>query len=159
SVCGSPTDGNQQSLAYIAAKGGGTCSTVSKPGDLISILPGLISSQLTSLSLSDNGGTPTTITNTTPVLPVNGPGSATCTTTATATSNLGGYPIKCSGAAANATKYDISYQDNTLTVGQAASVVSGPMVGKVFGQADPSFTPVLASNGAPVPAGANCTAP
>jgi hypothetical protein len=45
-----------------------------------------------------------------------------------------------------------------LIVDPAASVVTCPTVHKTFGTADPAFTPT-ASNGAPVPAGATCTAP
>lgn len=63
------------SLQAIADLTGGTCTQVSNPADLPNILPGLISSQLTDLTLTVDGGGATPVTNVTPGLPRTGPAS------------------------------------------------------------------------------------
>lgn len=70
-ACGSPVVGN--TLAKIAAKTNGTCEPVSTMSELPDVLPKVIGSRLTSLSLSVDGGPAIPITNVTPALPQPGP--------------------------------------------------------------------------------------
>jgi hypothetical protein len=51
---------------------------------------------------------------------------ATCSSTATAASPVGGYPITCSGATASA-NYTITYVGGTLTIGQADQAITVTM--------------------------------
>ena len=72
----------------------------------------------------------------------------TCTTTATASSPVGTYPISCSGAADD--NYEISYVEGTLTVAQAAQTIDfGPIPDQVIG-APPLTLVATASSGLPV---------
>ncbi|MEU4806933.1 PKD domain-containing protein [Actinosynnema sp. NPDC023587] len=68
------------SLQAIADLTGGTCTAVPDPASLPNVVPGVIASQLTNLTLSVNNGAPTQITNVTPALPETGPASVTYTT-------------------------------------------------------------------------------
>jgi hypothetical protein len=61
-----------------------------------------------------------------------------CTTTATATSGAGTYPITCSGG--TATNYILSYQPGTLTIAKAPVTVTADNKTIVYGQALPAFT-------------------
>lgn len=63
------------SLQAIADLTGGTCTQVSNPADLPNVLPGVIDSQLASLTLSVDGGGATPVTNVSPALPRTGPAS------------------------------------------------------------------------------------
>jgi hypothetical protein len=67
------------SLQQIADATGGTCTEVPDVANLPNILPGVINSQLTSLTLRVDGGAATPITNVTPPLPRNGPASVNYT--------------------------------------------------------------------------------
>lgn len=68
------TGGGRGSLAQIAADTGGTCTQVSNVASLPSILPGLIASELTALTLSIDGGPAQDISSAaTPSLPQAGP--------------------------------------------------------------------------------------
>ncbi|HEV2783971.1 MAG TPA: VWA domain-containing protein [Actinophytocola sp.] len=69
--CGSTTEGN--TLAKIADKTGGSCAPVDTIADLPKVVPGIIASRLTELSVQVDGGNPVRITNVTPPLPVVGP--------------------------------------------------------------------------------------
>lgn len=69
------------SLQAIADLTGGTCTAVPDPANLPNVVPGVIASQLTDLTLSVNGQAPTQITNVTPALPETGPASVTYTAT------------------------------------------------------------------------------
>jgi trimeric autotransporter adhesin len=61
------------SLQRIADETGGTCTEVPDVANLPDILPGVISSRLTSLTLRVNGGAAIPITNVSPALPQDGP--------------------------------------------------------------------------------------
>jgi trimeric autotransporter adhesin len=76
---GSRCDVPANSLQQIADATGGTCTEVPDVANLPNILPTVINSQLTSLTLSVDGGPATPITNVTPGLPRNGPTSVTYT--------------------------------------------------------------------------------
>jgi PKD domain len=67
------------SLQRIADATGGTCTEVPNVADLPNILPSVINSQLSSLSLRVDGGAATPITNVTPALPRPGPASVSYT--------------------------------------------------------------------------------
>jgi hypothetical protein len=67
------------SLQQIADATGGTCTEVPDVGALPDILPGVINSRLTSLTLRVDGGAATPITNVTPGLPQDGPASVNYT--------------------------------------------------------------------------------
>ncbi|GAA1306416.1 PKD domain-containing protein [Saccharothrix xinjiangensis] len=69
------------SLQAIADLTGGTCTSVPDPANLPNVVPGVIASQLTNLTLRVNGGAPTQITNVTPALPETGPASVGYTAT------------------------------------------------------------------------------
>jgi hypothetical protein len=71
SSCDEP--GSQGSLAHIAASARGTCVKVDDVASLPDIVPGVIASRLTSLTLSVDGGPATAITDVTPSVPRNGP--------------------------------------------------------------------------------------
>jgi hypothetical protein len=72
--------------------------------------------------------------NTAPATP------ATCTTTATAASPAGSYPVTCSGAADG--NYSIGYTVGSLTVTRAELTVQGPAVTRTYGGAAPALTPI-----------------
>ncbi|MCG8918541.1 PKD domain-containing protein [Actinokineospora sp. PR83] len=63
------------SLQAIADLTGGTCTAVPDPANLPSVVPGIIDSTLTNLTLSVDNGAPTAITDVTPGLPQTGPAS------------------------------------------------------------------------------------
>jgi hypothetical protein len=63
---------------------------------------------------------------------------ATCSVTG-AHSNIGTYPIVCSGADAG-TNYSITYQDAVLTVSNAPVIITADNQSKVYGAGDPAFT-------------------
>ncbi|XVS68040.1 PKD domain-containing protein [Actinosynnema sp. CA-299493] len=67
------------SLQAIADLTGGTCTAVPDPASLPNVVPGVIASQLTDLTLSVNNGAPAQITDITPALPETGPASVTYT--------------------------------------------------------------------------------
>jgi hypothetical protein len=64
---------------------------------------------------------------------------ATCTTTATAASPVGSYPVTCSGAADG--NYSVTYAAGTLTVTKAEVTVQGPSATKDYGAALPALSP------------------
>ncbi|MGM1063238.1 choice-of-anchor P family protein, partial [Saccharothrix sp. Mg75] len=61
------------SLQAIADLTGGTCTAVPDPANLPGVVPGVIASRLTDLTLTVNGGSPTAVTNVSPALPQTGP--------------------------------------------------------------------------------------
>jgi hypothetical protein len=63
---------------------------------------------------------------------------ASCAVTG-AHSAAGSYPIVCSGADAGS-NYTVSYQDGSLTVGEAPVVVTADNQTKIYGSPDPTFT-------------------
>ncbi|QFZ19424.1 vWA domain-containing protein [Saccharothrix syringae] len=67
------------SLQAIADLTGGTCTAVPDPANLPNVVPGVIASQLTDLTLRVDNGPATQITNVTPALPRTGPASVTYT--------------------------------------------------------------------------------
>ncbi|MEU4745217.1 VWA domain-containing protein [Actinosynnema sp. NPDC023658] len=73
--------GYNTSLQAIADITGGTCTAVPDPATLPNVVPGVIDAQLTGLSLSVDGGTPTAVTDVTPGLPRTGPASVSYTAT------------------------------------------------------------------------------
>jgi MBG domain (YGX type) len=62
-----------------------------------------------------------------------------CTTSATAASPVGTYPITCSGPAST-TNYTITYSTGTLTITQAALTVTANNAARLYGAANPAFT-------------------
>ncbi len=66
-------------------------------------------------------------------------GTLSCITTATATSTVGSYPINCSGL--TSPNYTITYAAGTLTVTPAALTITAPNATRVWGFANPVFTP------------------
>lgn len=77
-----------------------------------------------------NGDTQATIVTT----------SATLSTSASSTSNVGTYSISTSGAVLNNSNYTISYVSGTLTITAATLTVSADNQYKVQGSANPTFT-------------------
>lgn len=78
--CAGDNDGDPEvdnSLQRIADDTGGACTPVGQIEDLPDILPELIASELTTLTLSVDGDPGTPITNVTPALPQEGPASVT----------------------------------------------------------------------------------
>ena len=76
-----------------------------------------------------NGDTPASLTT-----------PPTITTTATAASGVGTYPITASGAASSNANYTISYASGTLTVTPAALTVTATNKTRTYGAANPAFT-------------------
>lgn len=75
------TGGGRGSLAQIASKTGGSCTTVTNVANLPDVVPGIIDSQLTKLELSVDGGAPQDISGSaSPALPQNGPASVSYST-------------------------------------------------------------------------------
>ncbi|HWB21462.1 MAG TPA: MBG domain-containing protein, partial [Gaiellaceae bacterium] len=68
---------------------------------------------------------------------------ATCTTTATAGSPAGAYPVTCQGAAD--TNYTIAYTGGTLTIKPASLIVTAPSATITAGSAIPTFTPTYST--------------
>lgn len=54
--------------------------------------------------------------------------------------NVGQYTITCSGAAANTTKYTITYRPGALYVGKARLYVGPAYAQKTYGEVEPAFT-------------------
>jgi hypothetical protein len=77
SQCGDPQ--NPFSLSFIAEETGGVCTEVPDVTTLPDVLPGLIGSELTSLSLRVDAGPPVPISNVTPALPQAGPANVSYT--------------------------------------------------------------------------------
>jgi len=71
----STSQANRGTLQQIADATGGTCTEISDPQDTIDVLPAVIGSSLTGVSVSVNGG-PVSPAATTPALPLTGPGNA-----------------------------------------------------------------------------------
>ena len=76
-----------------------------------------------------NGDTPASLTT-----------PPTVTTTATAASGVGTYPITASGAASSNANYTISYASGTLTVTPASLTVTASNKSRTYGAANPVFT-------------------
>lgn len=66
---------------------------------------------------------------------------ATCTTTATAASPVGSYPVTCSGAAGSL--YTISYVDGSVTIAPAVLTVAAVNASITAGQPIPAFTATI----------------
>jgi hypothetical protein len=64
--------------------------------------------------------------------------SPICTTSATANSPVGAYPITCSGPS-SATNYTITYSAGTLTITQAALTVTASNASRPYGSPNPAF--------------------
>lgn len=75
------TAGTQGSLREIAQTTGGTCTEVPNVSQLPDVVPGVIASKLTQLTLQVNGGADIPITSITPGLPQDGPASVDYTVT------------------------------------------------------------------------------
>ncbi len=61
-------------------------------------------------------------------------------TTATATSPVGTYPIVPVATGANLANYTVVYDNGTLTVGQATLIVTAANANRAYGAANPAFT-------------------
>src|SRR4029077_13385132 len=68
------------------------------------------------------------------------PTPPTVTTTATAASGVGTYPITASGAVSANANYTISYVSGTLTVTPAALTVTATDKTRTYGAPNPAFT-------------------
>ena len=78
-------------------------------------------------------------------------GSPACTTTATAASPVGAYPITCATGTLAAADYTFSFVDGSLTIGKADQAITfGPLDPKTVG--DPPF-PVSATTTSPLAVG------
>jgi len=64
--------------------------------------------------------------------------SVTCSTTATASSAVGSYPITCSGPAA-ASNYTITYQAGSLTITPAPLTITASNANRTYGSPNPAF--------------------
>jgi 6-phosphogluconolactonase (cycloisomerase 2 family) len=67
-------------------------------------------------------------------------GSPSCTTTATAASPAGTYPISCTAGTLTAANYTFSFVGATLTVTPAPLTVTADNVSRVYGDPNPVFT-------------------
>ena len=76
--CGSPSPSLEGSLAQISVRFGTACQVLPDPSEAATIVPAVISSQLTSIGLTVDGVAQSGVT-TTPSLPVTGPHSASFT--------------------------------------------------------------------------------
>src|SRR5207245_2540484 len=66
-------------------------------------------------------------------------GTAICTTTATPSSGVGGYPITCTQGSLSATNYNFSFVGGTLTVGPATLTVTAKDNNREYGDVNPAF--------------------
>jgi len=66
-----------------------------------------------------------------------------CTTTATASSPVGSYPIDCSASTLNAPNYIVTYVAGTLQITPATASVTPNAASKTYGQVDPVLTGTL----------------
>ncbi len=71
-------------------------------------------------------------------------GSPSLTSTATAASGVGTYTITAAQGSLSAANYTIAFSNGTLTVTPALLTVTADDVSKVYGQANPSFTDIIA---------------
>src|SRR5260221_8902674 len=62
------------------------------------------------------------------------------TTTATASSPIGSYPITPTATGTNLGNYTVVYVNGTLSVGQATLTVTASNASRAYGAANPSFT-------------------
>jgi len=127
SACGNTTG---DTLQRIADATGGTCTNVPDVAQLPAILPGIIASTLTGLTLRVDGGAPTPITATTPGLPQNGPANLTYTVD-TAALTPGSHQL-CTTAAGTDGGGDGTVTDcHTITINAPPVVtVGGPYAGQ-----------------------------
>jgi hypothetical protein len=70
-------------------------------------------------------------------------GNPALSTTATATSSVGGYPISAAAGTLTATNYSFGFTNGTLTVGKAALTVTADAKTKLYGAANPTLTATL----------------
>jgi len=68
-------------------------------------------------------------------------GAPIITTTATATSPVGSYPISPTIGSLTATNYSFTFVNGTLTIGQAVLTVTANNASRAYGAANPTFTP------------------
>ena len=67
-------------------------------------------------------------------------GSANCTTTADAASNVGNYPITCTTGTLAAANYTFTFVNGTLSITPAALTVTADSTSRLYGDANPTFT-------------------
>jgi hypothetical protein len=79
----------------------------------------------------------------------------TCSTSATASSPVGTYPVTCSGAVAP--NYTITYDPGTLTINPAPVTVNVPSATMVYGASLPSLTPTYTPANPNLTTFATCT--
>jgi len=82
-----------------------------------------------------------------------------CMTTASSTSNVGGYGVTCTTASGS--NYSINYTYGTFTVNPAPLTITAASVGMVFGTTPPVITPTvsgLVNGDTPLKLGITCTA-
>jgi MBG domain (YGX type) len=88
-------------------------------------------------------------------------GTLSCITSATATSPVGSYPINCSGL--TSTNYTLNYAPGTLTVTPATLTITAPNASRIWGFANPVFTPTATGLVTPpdtlASLGVSCTSP
>jgi trimeric autotransporter adhesin len=127
---GSACGAGANTLQQIADSTGGTCTNVPDVAQLPSILPGIIASTLTGLTLRVDGGAPVAITAITPTLPQNGPASVTYTVD-TAALGTGSHQL-CVTAAGTDGGGDGTVTDcRTITINAPPVVtVGGPYAGQ-----------------------------
>lgn len=70
-------------------------------------------------------------------------GAPSLTTTATATSNVGQYPISIAAGSLAAANYDLAFVSGTLTVSKATLVVTADNKSRIYGMTNPAFTATL----------------
>jgi hypothetical protein len=70
-------------------------------------------------------------------------GAASCTTSATAASGAGTYPITCTQGTLAAANYTFSFVSGTLTVGRRGLTVTAPSPSRPYGDANPALTASL----------------
>jgi hypothetical protein len=130
-----------------------TCSGAATTNYNISYVPGTVTITAASLIITASSATVTYGSAVPAVTPsfagfVNGDTSAiltaqpVCSTSATATSNVGTYPSNCSSAAA--TNYTISYVPGTITIGASPLTITASNGAMTYGGVVPAITPSFA---------------
>lgn len=145
-VVPAPACSTSATAASVAGTYPSTCSGAAAPNYTIVYAAGTVT--VTNVkALTVTGPSPTIIYGSpipaltpiyAPALPLGATG-ATCTTTATAASGTGTYPVSCSGVVAAG--YTITYVTGTLTISPAPMTITAPSPIMTYGGVVPALTP------------------
>jgi len=113
--------------------------TIKYVGGTLTITKGFLTVTAPSLSMPYGGPVPALTPTYSPANPVGLTTPATCTTGASVTSNVGTYPVTCTGAVDP--NYTITYMPGTLTVSPVPLTITASSATMTYGGTVPAITP------------------